>query len=86
MPGGRERTETEWRALFAKTDFEIARIVPVQPGKSVIEARLKNRFFGCGEVGGAVIQEGVRLLSVTASAGCRRCPTSRTFPPMLLSK
>jgi hypothetical protein len=42
MPGGRERTEREWRALFAKAGFEIARIVAIQMGKSVIEARVRE--------------------------------------------
>ena len=42
MPGGRERTEREWRELFAKTGFEIARIVPMQAAESVIEARVRG--------------------------------------------
>jgi hypothetical protein len=42
MPGGRERTESEWRSLFAKAGFEITRIVPVQMAKSVIEARVRQ--------------------------------------------
>jgi O-methyltransferase domain/Dimerisation domain len=40
MPGGRERTETEFRTLFAKAGFEITRIVPTHRPDSVIEARL----------------------------------------------
>jgi hypothetical protein len=41
MPGGRERTERELRALFAKAGFEITRIVPTRAPDSVIEARLR---------------------------------------------
>ncbi len=40
MPGGRERTESEWRTLFAKGGFEITRIVPLRAAESVIEARV----------------------------------------------
>ena len=39
MPGGRERTEEEFRALFAHAGFELTRIVPTQSPLSVIEAR-----------------------------------------------
>jgi hypothetical protein len=39
MPGGRERTEREWRDLFARAGFEITRIVPTRAAESVIEAR-----------------------------------------------
>ena len=42
MPGGRERTEGEWRELFAKAGFEITRIVPMQAAESVIEARVRS--------------------------------------------
>ena len=42
MPGGRERSEREWRELFAKAGFEIARIVPMQAAESVIEARVRG--------------------------------------------
>lgn len=42
MPGGRERTEREWRDLFHKGGFEIARIGPMQAAESVIEARLRR--------------------------------------------
>jgi hypothetical protein len=38
VPGGRERTEPEWRDLLAKAGFRISRIVPTKVGKSVIEA------------------------------------------------
>ena len=40
MPGGRERTEREFRALFSKAGFEITRIAPTRAADSVIEARL----------------------------------------------
>ena len=40
MPGGRERTESEWRELFAKAGFEISRIIPMRAAESVIEARV----------------------------------------------
>lgn len=43
MPGGRERTEPEWRALFAKAGFEITKILPMKAAESVIEARVRNR-------------------------------------------
>lgn len=39
MPGGRERTEEEFRALFARAGFELTRIVPTESPLSVIEAR-----------------------------------------------
>jgi len=40
MPGGRERTEKDWRELFATAEFEITRIVPFKGMDSgVIEAR-----------------------------------------------
>jgi hypothetical protein len=39
LPGGRERTEGEFRALFARAGFELTRIVPTQSPLSVIEAR-----------------------------------------------
>jgi hypothetical protein len=42
MPGGRERTDGEWRALFAKAGFEITRIVPMRAAESVIEARARE--------------------------------------------
>jgi len=42
MPGGRERTEREWRELFANAGFEITRIVPMQAAESVIEARVRG--------------------------------------------
>lgn len=42
MPGGRERTEKEWRQLFARANFEIARIVPFKGmDTGLIEARIR---------------------------------------------
>jgi len=38
LPGGRERSEQEYRALFAKAGFRLTRIVPTQSPQSVIEA------------------------------------------------
>jgi hypothetical protein len=38
MPGGRERTETEFHRLFAEAGFEIARIVPTRGSHSLIVA------------------------------------------------
>lgn len=38
IPGGRERTKSEWRDLCAKGGFTISRIVPTRVGKCVIEA------------------------------------------------
>jgi hypothetical protein len=38
FPGGRERTESEWRTLFGKAGFTITRIVPTRAPESVIEA------------------------------------------------
>jgi microcystin-dependent protein len=39
LPGGRERTEAEFRALFAAAGLEMTRIVPTRSPLSVIEAR-----------------------------------------------
>ncbi len=38
FPGGKERTEPEWRALFARARFSIRKIVPTKAPESVIEA------------------------------------------------
>jgi hypothetical protein len=38
LPGGRERTEEEFRTLFAKAGFQLTRIVPNKSPLSVIEA------------------------------------------------
>jgi hypothetical protein len=40
MPGGRERSESEFRALFASAGFELTRVVPTRSPLSVIEARV----------------------------------------------
>jgi O-methyltransferase/methyltransferase family protein len=37
IPGGRERAEAEWSALFARSGFEIARIIPTPCPHSIIE-------------------------------------------------
>ena len=42
MPGGRERTEIEWRVLLGKAGFEITRMVPMKAAESVIEARIRE--------------------------------------------
>ena len=39
MPGGRERTEQEFRDLFARAGFELTRIIPTKSPLSVIEGR-----------------------------------------------
>jgi hypothetical protein len=39
LPGGRERTEEEFRALFASSGFTVTKIVPTSSPLSVIEAR-----------------------------------------------
>ena len=39
IPGGRERTEDEYRTLLEKAGFELSRIVPTSTEISVIEAR-----------------------------------------------
>jgi hypothetical protein len=39
LPGGRERTADEFRALFDRAGFELTRIVPTQSPVAVIEAR-----------------------------------------------
>lgn len=38
MPGGRERTEAEFRSLFERAGFRLTRVVPTQSPLSVIEA------------------------------------------------
>ena len=40
LPGGRERTETEWRDLLAKAGFVMTRLVPTKVAESVIEAAI----------------------------------------------
>jgi hypothetical protein len=39
LPGGRERTEAEFQALFQSAGFEVTQIVPTRSPLSVIEAR-----------------------------------------------
>jgi hypothetical protein len=39
MPGGRERTAEEFRALFARAGFALSRVVPTESPLCVIEAR-----------------------------------------------
>jgi hypothetical protein len=41
MPGGRERTADEFRALFAGAGFELTRIERTASTLSVIEARVR---------------------------------------------
>ena len=38
VPGGKERTEQQYRELFSASDFRLERIVPTESGVSVIEA------------------------------------------------
>lgn len=40
LPGGRERTEDEWRALLHSAGFRISRTVPTAAGIAVIECEL----------------------------------------------
>jgi hypothetical protein len=42
MPGGRERTADEFKALFAGAGFELTRIVPTESPMCVVEGRLKT--------------------------------------------
>jgi hypothetical protein len=37
IPGGQERTEAEYRTLFAAAGFRLDRVVPTKAGVSVIE-------------------------------------------------
>ena len=39
LPGGRERTETEYRDMYAKAGFRLERVVPTPTEVSVIEGR-----------------------------------------------
>ena len=39
IPGGRERTETEYREMYAKAGFRLERVVPTPTEVSVIEGR-----------------------------------------------
>jgi hypothetical protein len=38
IPGGQERTESQWRSLLARGGFELVRIVPTSADVSVLEA------------------------------------------------
>ena len=38
FPGGRERTEAEWRSLLDKAGFVVTRVLPTRVADSVIEA------------------------------------------------
>ena len=38
-PGGRERTELEFRAILAAAGFGVVRIVPTSTATSIVEAR-----------------------------------------------
>jgi hypothetical protein len=39
LPGGRERSESEFRALLASAGFELTRVIPTRSPLSIIEAR-----------------------------------------------
>jgi ubiquinone/menaquinone biosynthesis C-methylase UbiE len=39
IPGGKERTEVEYRALFERAGFELTRIVPTGTEVSIVEGR-----------------------------------------------
>ncbi len=39
IPGGKERTEVEYRDLFAKAGFELTQVIPTATEVSVIEAK-----------------------------------------------
>jgi hypothetical protein len=39
IPGGKERTEDEYRTLFKQAGFELTRIVPTATEVSVVEGR-----------------------------------------------
>jgi hypothetical protein len=39
-PGGRERTETEYKDLLAKAGFQLTRVVPTASAVSVVEAKV----------------------------------------------
>ena len=40
MPGGRERSESEFRAVLASAGFELTRVIPTRSPLSIIEARV----------------------------------------------
>ena len=39
IPGGKERTENEYRTLFARAGFELARIVPTATKVGIIKGK-----------------------------------------------
>ncbi len=41
LPGGRERTAEEFRALFDRAGFDLTRIVPTASALSVVEAAVR---------------------------------------------
>jgi O-methyltransferase/methyltransferase family protein len=41
LPGGRERTEAEFAALFARNGFQLTRVVPTQAPLWVVEAQIR---------------------------------------------
>ena len=41
LPGGRERTQEEFAALFARSGFELTRVVPTQSPLAVVEAKVR---------------------------------------------
>jgi hypothetical protein len=42
LPGGRERTEAEFKALFARNGFTLTRVVPTQAPLWVVEAEVRD--------------------------------------------
>jgi hypothetical protein len=42
MPGGRERTQDEYRALLAAADLTLTRVIPTDSAVSVLEAVIAN--------------------------------------------
>ena len=42
LPGGRERTEEEYRSLLANAGFKLNRVVPTKSPVCVIEAEREN--------------------------------------------
>jgi hypothetical protein len=38
-PGGRERTETEYRALLAEAGLSLTRVIPIAGPMSIIESQ-----------------------------------------------
>ena len=38
IPGGRERTEAEYDALFQEAGFRLTRVIPTPAGPSIVEA------------------------------------------------